>query len=53
MNAFNGSGYGEIRTPSKYGLIAVLVETDFHDNPRKKEMVRIPSVIKIVMVFQG
>lgn len=32
MNAFNGSGYGEIRTPSKYGLISVLVETDFHDN---------------------
>lgn len=32
MNAFNGSGYGEIRTPYTYGLTSVLAETDFHDN---------------------
>lgn len=33
MKAFSGAGYGEIRTPSSYGLISVLAETDFHDNP--------------------
>lgn len=33
MNAFNGQGYGEIRSPYQRGLIAVLAETDFHDNP--------------------
>jgi N-acetylmuramoyl-L-alanine amidase len=32
MIAFNGAGYGEIRSPSQYGLTAVLIETDFHDN---------------------
>lgn len=29
----DGSGYGEIRNPEKQGLIPVLAETDFHDNP--------------------
>lgn len=33
MVAFNGSGYGEIRSPYQHGLTAVLAETDFHDNP--------------------
>ena len=33
MTQFNGQGYGEIRNPSKLGSIAVLAETDFHDNP--------------------
>ncbi len=33
MNAFNGQGYGEIRSPYQRGLITVLAETDFHDNP--------------------
>lgn len=33
MNVFGGIGYGEIRNPSSLGLIAVLSETDFHDNP--------------------
>lgn len=33
MNAFNGQGYGEIRSPYQRGLTAVLAETDFHDNP--------------------
>lgn len=33
MKPFNGYGLAEVRDPSSYGLIAVLVETDFHDNP--------------------
>lgn len=33
MLAFDGAGYGEVRTPTGYGLISVLAETDFHDNP--------------------
>ena len=33
MEAFNGAGYGEVRTPTQNGLIGVLVETNFHDNP--------------------
>ena len=32
MKAFNGQGFGEIRNPASLGLIAVLAETDFHDN---------------------
>ncbi len=34
MAAFNGAGYGEVRSPVNYGLIAVLAETDFHDHPQ-------------------
>lgn len=34
MKSFNNIGYGEIRNPSKLGLVSVLVETDFHDNPK-------------------
>lgn len=33
MKPFNGYGLAEVRDPSSYGLIAVLVETEFHDNP--------------------
>lgn len=33
MSAFNGAGYGEIRSPMEYGVPSVLVETNFHDNP--------------------
>lgn len=32
MNQFDGMGYGEIRNPSKLGIISVLAETNFHDN---------------------
>ncbi|MEI7884375.1 MAG: N-acetylmuramoyl-L-alanine amidase [Clostridia bacterium] len=34
MAAFSGYGLAEIRNPSKLGMIAVLAETDFHDNSR-------------------
>jgi len=33
MTQFNGSGYGEIRSPMQKGIPAVLVEVNFHDNP--------------------
>ncbi len=33
MTAFDGAGYGEVRSPYQHGLIGVLAETDFHDNP--------------------
>lgn len=33
MVQFSGSGMGEVRSPASLGLIAVLAETDFHDNP--------------------
>ncbi len=33
MAAFNGQGYGEVRMPTQNGMVSVLVETDFHDNP--------------------
>lgn len=39
MRVFNGSGYGEIRNPEKQGLIPVLVETDFHDNPNSAQWI--------------
>ena len=39
MKAFNNIGYGEIRNPSKLGLISVLVETDFHDNPKTAQWI--------------
>lgn len=32
MEPFNGAGYGEIRTPTKYGMVSALVETNFHDH---------------------
>lgn len=39
MDQYDGQGYGEIRTPAQYGLIAVLSETDFHDNERIAEWI--------------
>lgn len=39
MSAFGGSGYGEIRNPEKYGLMPVLAETDFHDNPNTAQWI--------------
>jgi N-acetylmuramoyl-L-alanine amidase len=39
MKAFNNIGYGEIRNPSKLGLISVLAETDFHDNPKTAQWI--------------
>lgn len=33
MEAFDNFGYGEVRDPSNLGLIAVLAEVDYHDNP--------------------
>jgi len=33
MAQFSGAGMGEVRSPASLGLIAVLAETDFHDNP--------------------
>lgn len=39
MKQFNGIGYGEIRNPSKLGLVSVLVETDFHDNPKTAQWI--------------
>ncbi len=39
MKPFNGLGYGEIRNPSGLGLISVIVETDFHDNPKTAQWI--------------
>lgn len=33
MEYFDNFGYGEVRDPSNLGLIAVLAEVDYHDNP--------------------
>jgi N-acetylmuramoyl-L-alanine amidase len=33
MKAFDGEGYGEIRSPMSKGIPPVLVEVNFHDNP--------------------
>lgn len=32
MKAFNGAGYGEIRSPMQLGIPSVLVEVNFHDH---------------------
>ena len=32
MKAFQGKGFGEIRTPYEYGITPVLMETNFHDH---------------------
>lgn len=39
MKAFNGVGYGEIRNPTKLGLLSILVETDFHDKPKTAQWI--------------
>ncbi len=33
MEYFDNFGYGEVRDPSNLGLISVLAEVDYHDNP--------------------
>jgi len=33
MTQFDGSGYGEIRSPMQKGVHPVLIEVNFHDNP--------------------
>jgi len=33
MTQFNGSGYGEVRSPMQKGVIPVIIEVNFHDNP--------------------
>lgn len=37
MLAFNRSGYHEVREPMKLGVPALLLEVDFHDNPKVAE----------------
>lgn len=39
MTQYGGLGFGEIRNPANLGLIAVLAETDFHDNVRTAEWI--------------
>lgn len=33
MSMFDGVGLAEVKHPSNYGMISVLMETEFHDNP--------------------
>ena len=37
MSAFNRAGYHEVREPMKLGVPALLLEVDFHDNPKVAE----------------
>ncbi len=39
MAPFNGQGLAEVRNPVTYGMITVLAETDFHDNPQTAEWI--------------
>lgn len=39
MECFNNFGYGEVRDPSDFGMIAVLAEVDYHDNPDTARMI--------------
>lgn len=32
MSAFGGTGYGEVRDPTYYGMVGVLAEVEYHDN---------------------
>ena len=32
MSAFDGTGYGEVRDPTYYGIVGVLAEVEYHDN---------------------
>ncbi len=38
MECFDNFGYGEVRDPSDLGMIAVLAEVDYHDNPDTARM---------------
>lgn len=33
ISIYDGEGLAEVKHPSNYGMIAVLIETEFHDNP--------------------
>lgn len=33
MEAFDGAGYGEVRNPHNVGIMGLIVEVNFHDNP--------------------
>lgn len=33
MKAFDGAGYGEVRNPHSVGIMGLIVEVNFHDNP--------------------
>lgn len=39
MECFDNFGYGEVRDPSDLGMIAVLAEVDYHDNPETASMI--------------
>lgn len=39
MEAFEGFGYGEVRDTADYGMISVLAEVDYHDNPKTAQMI--------------
>lgn len=39
MESFDNFGYGEVRDPSDLGMIAVLAEVDYHDNPDTAKMI--------------
>lgn len=39
MECFDNFGYGEVRDPSDLGMIAVLAEVDYHDNPETARMI--------------
>lgn len=40
MNAFYGIGYSEVREPSDAGMVAILAETEFHDNQIGSDWIR-------------
>lgn len=39
MTPFDGSGYGEIRSPMQLGIPSALVEVNFHDNPKTAQWI--------------
>lgn len=39
MSPFLGKGFAEVREPHSLGMVAVLAETDFHDNPMTAEWI--------------
>jgi len=39
MNAFDGVGYGEVRSPMEHGVPSCLLEIDFHDNAKTTQWI--------------
>jgi len=39
MLAFEGAGYGEVRSPMQKGVGSLLLEVDFHDNPKTAQWI--------------